>query len=60
MLSEACTSGTAEVRALDNLNPGRHKFRLFLESLHENGYIDGRRKIDLSMQFAAARAMLAP
>ena len=60
MLSEACTSGTAEVRALDNLNPGRHKFRLFLESLRENGYIDGRRKIDLSMQFAAARAMLAP
>ncbi len=60
MLSEACTSGSAEVHALDNLNPGPHKFRRFLDDLRENGYIDGRRKVDLSMQFAAARTLLAP
>ena len=59
MLSEACTSGFAEVHALDNLNPGPHKFRRFLNDLKENGYIDGRRKVDLSMQFAAARTLLA-
>lgn len=59
MLSEACTFGTAEVRALDNLNPGPHKFRRFLENLAENGYINGRRKIDLSIQFSAARALLS-
>ena len=59
MLSEACTSGSATVHALDNLNPGPHKFRRFLDDLRENGYVDGRRKIDLSMQFAAARALLS-
>lgn len=58
MLSEACTFGAAEVRALDNLLPGPHKFRRFLEGLVENGYVDGRRKVDLSVQFAAARALL--
>ncbi len=58
MLSEACTSGTAEVRALDNLNPGPHKFRRFLDSLAEAGYVGGNRKIDLSGQFAAARRLM--
>jgi len=58
MLSEACTFGTAEVVALDNLNPGPHKFRRFVEQLRAAGYVDGNRKIDLSAQFARAREML--
>jgi len=58
MLSEACTFGTAEVVALDNLNPGPHKFRRFVEGLRAAGYVDGNRKIDLSEQFAQARKML--
>ncbi len=60
MLSEACTSGSASVHALDNLNPGPHKFRRFLEDLVDKGYVGGTRKIDLSVQFAAARALLTP
>jgi len=55
MLSEACTFGTAEVHALDNLNPGPHKFRRFVENLRTAGYIDGSRKIDLAEPFAQAR-----
>ena len=64
MLSEACTSGSAEVVALDNLKPGPHKFRRFVEGLASAGYVRGAdggkgvRKIDLSAQFAAARALL--
>ena len=58
MLSEACTFGSAEVVALDNLNPGPHKFRRFVENLREGGYVDGCRKIDLSAQFARARALM--
>ena len=58
MLSEACTFGTAEVVALDNLNPGPHKFRRFVENLSREGYVDGRRKVDLSVQFACARALM--
>ena len=58
MLSEACTSGTATVHALDNLKPGPHKFRRFVEGLVRDGYLDGARKIDLSAQFSRARAML--
>ena len=58
MLSEACTSGTATVHAMDNLNPGPHKFRRFLENLTRGGYVEGSRKIDLSGQFARARALL--
>ena len=58
MLSEACTFGTAEVYALDNLNPGPHKFRRFVEDLAANGYVNGSRKIDLSAQFASARQLL--
>ena len=54
MLSEACTFGTAEVRVLDNLNPGPHKFRRFAESCAALG----AKKIDLSAQFAAAKARL--
>ena len=60
MLSEACTFGSAEVVALDNLNPGPHKFRRFVEDLAANGYVNGSRKIDLSSQFASARQLLAP
>ncbi len=58
MLSEACTFGAASVFALDNLKPGPHKFRRFTELLREGGYLDGSRKIDLTSQFAAARALL--
>ena len=55
MLSEACTFGTAEVRVLDNLNPGPHKFRRFAESCAALG----AKKINLSGPFAAARKLLA-
>ena len=64
MLSEACTSGSAAVVALDNLNPGPHKFRRFVEGLAAAGYVrgkgglDGSRKIDLSAQFSAVRGLL--
>ena len=58
MLSEACTFGTAEVVALDNLNPGPHKFRRFVEDLRQGGYVDGNRKVVLSAQFAQARALM--
>lgn len=58
MLSEACTFGSAEVVALDNLNPGPHKFRRFVENLRGGGYVDGCRKIDLSAQFARARELM--
>ena len=58
MLSEACTFGSAEVVALDNLNPGPHKFRRFVENLRAGGYVDGCRKIDLSAQFARARTLM--
>ena len=58
MLSEACTFGTAEVVALDNLNPGPHKFRRFVENLSADGYVGGNRKVDLSAQFARARALM--
>ena len=59
MLSEACTFGGAEVMALDNLKPGGHKFRRFVEGLRAAGYVDGRRKVDLSGQFASARKKMA-
>ena len=58
MLSEACTFGSAEVFALDNLNPGPHKFRRFVEGLRAGGYVDGNRKIDMSAKFAAAARLL--
>ena len=58
MLSESCTFGTAEVIALDNLNPGPHKFRRFVEDLRKGGYVDGNRKVDLSDQFARARKLM--
>ena len=58
MISESCTFGTAEVRVLDNLMPGPHKFRRFVEDLARGGYVDGARKVDLSEQFARARQLL--
>lgn len=58
MLSESCTFGTAEVIALDNLNPGPHKFRRFVEDLRRGGYVDGNRKVDLSAQFARAKSLM--
>ena len=58
MLSEACTFGTAEVVALDNLNPGPHKFRRFVDDLRKAGYVDGRRKVDLSVQFSSAKRLM--
>lgn len=58
MLSEACTFGSAEVIALDNLNPGPHKFRRFVDDLRAGGYVDGNRKVDLSAQFAKVKELL--
>lgn len=58
MLSEACTFGTAEVKALDNLNPGLHKFRRFVDDLRKHGYVDGNRKVDSSEMFKAARSLM--
>ena len=58
MLSEACTFGSAEVVALDNLNPGPHKFRRFVEDLRRDGYVDGNRKVDLSAQFARVKTLM--
>ena len=58
MLSEACTFGSAEVVALDNLKPGPHKFRRFVENLRRDGYVDGKAKVDLSAQFAAAKRLM--
>ena len=58
MLSESCTFGTAEVHALDNLKPGPHKFRRFIEDLAAAGHLGGTRKIDLSEQFARAKELL--
>lgn len=58
MLSEACTCGSAEVFALDNLNPGPHKFRRFVEKLRENGYVEGNRKVDLTGEIGRAKELL--
>ena len=58
MISESCTFGTAEVHVLDNLKPGPHKFRRFVEDLAHGGYVDGVRKVDLSEQFTQARQLL--
>ena len=58
MLSEACTFGKAEVVALDNLKPGPHKFRRFVENLRREGYVDGCRKVDISAEFSRARALM--
>ena len=38
MLSEACSFGSARVIPMDNLNPGNHKFRRFLNVLVSGGY----------------------
>ena len=58
MISEACTFGTAEVHALDNLRSGPHKFRRFIDDLTAAGHLGGARKIDLSAQFTRARQLL--
>ena len=58
MLSEACMFGAAEVFALDNLKPGPHKFRRFLDGLVAGGYVNGSRKIDLTEPFESARRLL--
>lgn len=58
MLSEACSRGTAEVYAIDNLKPGRHKFRRFLEQLTSSGYVGGRKKVDLTSSVEKAREIL--
>ena len=58
MISEACSFGNAEVCVLDNLKPGHHKFRRFIDSLRRDGYIGTRRKVDLSTQFASAKKLL--
>lgn len=59
MLSEACSRGTSTVRALDNLRPGRHKFRRFLDSLRAKGYVDGSMKIDISRKIEIVKRILS-
>ena len=58
MLSEACTHGSAKVFVLDNLKPGNHKFRTFVDNLQRDGYLGGDKKIDLTKQFNEARKLL--
>ena len=58
MLSEACMFGTAEVHALDNLKPGPHKFRRFIDDLAAAGHLNGARKIDLAEHFKQAKQLL--
>ena len=58
MLSEACTCGSAEVVALDNLRPGPHKFRRFVEGLVAGGYVNGNRKVDLTNEFQRAKKLI--
>lgn len=58
MISEACTHGGAEVRVLDNLKPGPHKFRRFIDDLAAGGFLNGSRKISLTAQFAHAAELL--
>ncbi|MCR5413931.1 MAG: mitochondrial fission ELM1 family protein [Kiritimatiellae bacterium] len=58
MLSEACTCGAAEVYVLDNLKPGGHKFRRFVENLRAGGYVEGARKADVSSELQTVRSLL--
>lgn len=58
MLSEVCTCGEAHVEALDDLLPGDHKFRRFLDGLKAAGHVDGSRKIDLGGVVARVRELL--
>ena len=54
MLSEACTFGRAEVVPLDNLVPGRHKFRRFAETCAAMG----AGKFDFTKPFNKAKELL--
>lgn len=64
MLSEACSFGSARVIPMDDLEPGNHKFRRFVDDLLAAGYAsDGSmkgpvRKADLAPLFARGRAIL--
>lgn len=58
MISEACTFGSSCVRVLDNLKPGRSKFRRFVETLTELGCLGGSRKLDFSDAFDRATSLL--
>ncbi len=58
MLSEACTFGSAEVYPLDNLHPGKHKFRRFVENLIACGYANGAKKVNLAEAYSQAKALL--
>ena len=58
MLSEACTFGSVEVVALDNLKHGLHKFLRFVENLRQTEYVDGCRKVDLSAEFSRAMELM--
>lgn len=58
MLSEACTFGNAVVQVMDNLNPGPHKFRRFIEDLREAKFVDFSNKVNLTAAFARAKDLL--
>ena len=58
MLSEVCTFGKAEVFVLDNLNPGPHKFRRFIEDLASAGLVGGSEKVDTGAYAKRAAAAM--
>ena len=58
MISEACMFGEAEVHVMDNLKPGDHKFRRFVNDLKRTGYINGNKKLSLDTEFALAHKLM--
>jgi mitochondrial fission protein ELM1 len=58
MLTEACTCGNGDVFVLDDLLPGNHKYRRFVESLTAGGFLGGRKKICINEAFAKAKKLL--
>jgi mitochondrial fission protein ELM1 len=58
MISESCIAGFGEVRVLDNLLPGEHKFRRFVDRLAAEGYLGGTKKVDLAPVFKKAKSLL--
>lgn len=58
MLSEVCTFGNAEIFALDNLNPGPHKFRRFIEDLSKAQMVNGSKKAKIDDVIKRAQTAL--
>lgn len=58
MISEACMFGEAEVHVMDNLKPGDHKFRRFVNDMRRAGYVNGSKKLSLETEFTMARKLM--